>query len=165
MFKFGLAPWTRCKSSFRTSSHSPGRRRGTRWCRWGRRRGRCRGGCRCRGRARSPPHWLGRFRQKPRWHWGHFIFLVDSPLSHLLYIRMSGFHSCPGGTCNHHCGDAFINMTMVLTIMMMMMRILMMTMMMSMIWTVFHPNVLDVAILRLVPTHIGVLPLLELHLV
>ena len=48
--------WTRYTSSFRTSSRSSGRRRGTRWCRSCRWTWRCRAGCRCTTPRGSPPH-------------------------------------------------------------------------------------------------------------
>ena len=60
-------PWSRCKSSFQTSCHSSGHRRGTKWCQWDMRTWRCQGECRCRDPHSWQQHWWGRWRQMPHW--------------------------------------------------------------------------------------------------
>ena len=58
-------PFPRHRSSCRTSSRSPGRRTGTRWCRSCTWTWRCPGECRCSPPRWSAPRWWGRTRQRP----------------------------------------------------------------------------------------------------
>ena len=63
-------PWNHCRSSFRISFHSLGRRTETRWCLFCRWIWKYPVECRCSCHCSWPPRWWGRCRRKPRRHCG-----------------------------------------------------------------------------------------------